>query len=132
MTLEEPSPNFLLDSFNETRNTTLQLVKNLERDDFGVQTAVFMSPPKWHIGHVSWLNEIVLSKTQDNYQFFSDELSEYLNSYYNQFVKPHDKSKRGVMSRPTVDEILEYFDIITNRVRAVSYTHLTLPTIYSV
>ena len=80
MTLEEPSPNFLLDSFNETRNTTLQLVKNLERDDFGVQTAVFMSPPKWHIGHVSWLNEIVLSKTQDNYQFFSDELSEYLNS----------------------------------------------------
>ena len=84
MTLEEPSPNFLLDSFNETRNTTLQLVKNLERDDFGVQTAVFMSPPKWHIGHVSWLNEIVLSKTQDNYQFFSDELSEYLNSYYNQ------------------------------------------------
>ena len=64
MTLEEPSPNLLLDSFNETRNTTLQLVKNLERDDFGVQTAVFMSPPKWHIGHVSWLNEIVLSKTQ--------------------------------------------------------------------
>ncbi len=79
MTLEEPSPNLLLDSFNETRNTTLQLVKNLERDDFGVQTAVFMSPPKWHIGHVSWLNEIVLSKTQDNYQFFSNELSEYLN-----------------------------------------------------
>jgi hypothetical protein len=130
MTLEEPSPNFLLDSFNETRNTTLQLVKNLERDDFGVQTAVFMSPPKWHIGHVSWLNEIVLSKTQDNYQFFSDELSEYLNSYYNQFGKPHDKSKRGVMSRPTVDEILEYFDIITNRVREVISRPLEKETAY--
>ena len=130
MTLEEPSPNFLLDSFNETRNTTLQLVKNLERDDFGVQTAVFMSPPKWHIGHVSWLNEIVLSKTQDNYQFFSDELSEYLNSYYNQFGKPHDKSKRGVMSRPTVDEILEYFDVITNRVREVISRPLEKETAY--
>ena len=130
MTLEEPSPNFLLDSFNETRNTTLHLVKNLERDDFGVQTAVFMSPPKWHIGHVSWLNEIVLSKTQDNYQFFSDELSEYLNSYYNQFGKPHDKSKRGVMSRPTVDEILEYFDIITNRVREVISRPLDKETAY--
>ena len=34
--------------------TTLELVKNLEREDFGVQTAAFMSPPKWHIGHVSW------------------------------------------------------------------------------
>ena len=119
MTLEEPSPNLLLDTFNETRNTTLQLVKNLEKDDFGVQTAFFMSPPKWHLGHVSWLNEIVLSKTQSDYQFFSKEFSEYLNSYYNQFGKPHDKGKRGIMSRPTVDEILEYFDVITNRVREV-------------
>ena len=119
MTLEQQTQNSLLESFNETRNTTLQLVKNLERDDFGVQTAVFMSPPKWHLGHVSWLNEIVLSKTQKNYNFYSDELSEYLNSYYNQFGKPHDKSKRGIMSRPTVDKILEYFDVVTNRVREV-------------
>ena len=117
MTLEQQAQNLLLESFNETRKTTLGLVKNLERDDYGVQTAVFMSPPKWHIGHVSWLNEIVLSKTQKDYKFYSDELSEYLNSYYNQFGKPHDKSKRGVMSRPTVDEILEYFEVITNRVR---------------
>ena len=73
MTLEPQTQNSLLDSFNETRNTTLQLVKNLERDDFGVQTAVFMSPPKWHLGHVSWLNEIVLSKTQKDYEFYSDE-----------------------------------------------------------
>ena len=26
-----------------------ELVKNLEKDDFGVQTAFFMSPPKWHL-----------------------------------------------------------------------------------
>ena len=119
MTLEQQSENSLLESFNETRKTTLALVKNLERDDYGVQTAVFMSPPKWHIGHVSWLNEIVLSKTEKNYKFYSNELSEYLNSYYNQFGKPHDKAKRGVMSRPTIDQILEYFDVITNRVRGV-------------
>ena len=119
MTLEQQSHNTLLESFNETRETTLGLLKNLQKDDFGVQTAVFMSPPKWHIGHVSWLNEIVLSKTQKDYKFYSDEFSGYLNSYYNQFGKPHDKSKRGIMSRPTVDEILEYFDAITDRVRKV-------------
>ncbi len=119
MTLEQQSHNTLLESFNETRETTLGLIKNLQKDDFGVQTAVFMSPPKWHIGHVSWLNEIVLSKTQKDYKFYSDEFSGYLNSYYNQFGKPHDKSKRGIMSRPTVDEILEYFDAITDRVRKV-------------
>ena len=130
MTLEQQTQNLLLESFNETRNTTLQLVKNLERDDFGVQTAVFMSPPKWHIGHVSWLNEIVLSKTQKDYNFYSDKLSEYLNSYYNQFGKPHDKSKRGIMSRPTADEILEYFDVVTNRVREVIKNPLDVDASY--
>ena len=119
MTLEQQSQNSLLESFIETRKTTLGLVKKLKRDDYDVQTAVFMSPPKWHIGHVSWLNEIVLSKTQKDYKFYSNELSEYLNSYYNQFGKPYDKSKRGDMFRPTIDEILEYFDVITNRVRNV-------------
>ncbi len=119
MTLESQSQNYLLESFNETRKTTLALVRNLEKDDYGVQTAMFMSPPKWHIGHVSWLNEIVLNKTQKDYKFYSNELSEYLNSYYNQFGKPHDKGKRGIMSRPTVEEIFEYFNEITNRVRNV-------------
>ena len=111
MTLEQSSHNILLEKFNETRARTLELVKTLEKDDFGVQTAFYTSPVKWHLGHVSWLNEIVLSKTTDNYEFYSDEFSEYLNSYYNQFGKPHDKAKRGIMSRPTADEILQYFEI---------------------
>ena len=115
MTLEQSSHNILLEKFNETRTRTLELVKTLEKDDFGVQTAFYTSPVKWHLGHVSWLNEIVLSKTTDNYEFYSDEFSEYLNSYYNQFGKPHDKAKRGIMSRPTADEILEDFEIITQK-----------------
>ena len=78
-----------------------------------------MSPPKWHLGHVSWLFEIVLSKTQKNYDFYSKEFSDYLNSYYNQFGKPFDKSKRGLMSRPTTDEVLDYYNIITEKITNV-------------
>ena len=118
MTLEQSSQNLLLEQFNETRTRTLELVKTLEADDFGAQTAVYTSPPKWHIGHVSWLNEIVLNKIQ-KYEFYSEEFSKYLNSYYNQFGKPYDKSKRGVISRPTTNEIFEYFDNITKKVRTV-------------
>ena len=81
MTLEQKTQNILLKQFEETRSRTLELVKTLEKDDFGVQTAYFTSPPKWHLGHVSWLNEIVLSKTQKNYEFYSEEFSKYLNSY---------------------------------------------------
>jgi len=130
MTLEQKTQNTLLKQFEETRSRTLELVKTLEKDDFGVQTAYFTSPPKWHLGHVSWLNEIVLSKTQKNYEFYSEEFSKYLNSYYNQFGKPHDKAKRGLMSRPTVDQILEYYDIITKKVTDVLQNSLTPETSY--
>lgn len=104
------------EQFSQTRNRTLDLVKNLEIDDYVVQTAPFMSPPKWHIGHTSWLFEIVMSKSSNDYTFYSEEFSKYLNSYYQQFGKPHDKDKRGLVSRPTVEQILEYYHTITKRV----------------
>jgi ergothioneine biosynthesis protein EgtB len=111
---EQKSSN-LLSEFNETRARTLQLVKTLEKDDFVVQTADFMSPPKWHIGHVSWLYEVIMSKLTENYEFYSKEFSEYLNSYYRQFGEPHDKSRRGIMSRPTVEQVFEYFHNVNQR-----------------
>ena len=106
----------LPEQFNETRTRTLNLVQTLEKDDFVVQTAPFTSPPKWHLGHVSWLLEVVMSKTTDSYEFYSNEFSEYLNSYYHQFGEPHDKDKRGLATRPTVDQVFEYFHMITNKV----------------
>ena len=106
----------LVEQFQETRSRTLELVKTLEKDDFIVQTAFFMSPPKWHIGHVSWIYEAIMSKLDKNYEFYSKEFSEYLNSYYQQFGVPHDKGLRGVVSRPTVDQIFQYFNTINQRV----------------
>ena len=53
MTLEQKMQNTLLKQFKETRSRTLELIKTLEKNDFGVQTAYFTSPPKWHLGHVS-------------------------------------------------------------------------------
>jgi len=108
--------NQLLDHFNETRKRTLELVTTLEKDDFVVQTAFFTSPPKWHIGHVSWIYEAIMSKINKNYEFYSQEFSEYLNSYYQQFGVPHDKDKRGIISRPTTEQIFHYFNTISQRV----------------
>ena len=112
---EQQSKEFLLEQFKETRTRTLELVKTLEKDDFVVQTAFYMSPPKWHIGHVSWIYEAILSKIDKNYEFYSKEFSEYLNSYYQQFGVPQDKGSRGIVSRPTVDQIFEYFQAINQR-----------------
>ena len=109
--------DWVLEQFSTTRNQTLELVKTLEKDDFVVQTAPYMSPPKWHIGHVSWIYEAILSKLEKNYEFYSKEFSEYLNSYYQQFGNPQDKGSRGIISRPTVDQIFQYFNNVNQRVK---------------
>ena len=112
--LQQKKP--LREQFRETRSKTLELVKTLEKDDFVVQTAFFTSPPKWHIGHVSWIYEAIMSKLDKNYEFYSSEFSEYLNSYYQQFGTPQDKGLRGISSRPTVEQIFQYFNTINQRV----------------
>ncbi|VVC05997.1 Hercynine oxygenase [uncultured archaeon] len=106
-----------LEHFQKVRSQTLELVQTLEKEDFVVQTAPFMSPPKWHLGHVSWFYEVILNKMDTNYKFYSQEYSKVLNSYYQVFGEPHEKAKRGILSRPTVDETLQYFNIINERVQ---------------
>ena len=108
----------LLETFKETRARTLELTSTLEHDDYAVQTAPYASPPKWHIGHTSWIYEAVMSKMIRGYEFYSQELSEYLNSYYMQFGVPLDKGSRG-MARPTTTELLEYFGVATKRAKAL-------------
>jgi len=112
-----PSP--LLAEFVSTRKRTLMLVEPLEPDDYTVQTAPYTSPPKWHMGHVSWMFEVVLGKLDPSYEPHRAGLSEYLNSYYQQFGEPMAKASRGVVSRPTVEEVRRYYAAVTERVAAV-------------
>lgn len=109
--------------FVHTRSRTLQLTENIEMDDFVVQTATYMSPPKWHIGHVSWLFEVIMSRIDKKYRFYSKEFSAYLNSYYNQFGEPHQKGRRGTVSRPTLNQILDYYTEINRRVQVFLSKH---------
>lgn len=105
-----------LKNFKKTRMQTLELIQPLEKEDFVVQTAVFMSPPKWHLGHVSWFYEVIMSKIDPQYEFFSKYYSKIFNSYYQSLGQPHEKAKRGILSRPTVDDTMNYFFTINKKV----------------
>src|SRR6266849_6795703 len=96
------------DLFKHVRARTLQIVAPLEIEDYVVQTAEFMSPPRWHIGHTSWFFETVLQKYQAGYQTYSDEFLFYFNSYYEGFGARIERPKRGTRSRPTVKETVAY------------------------
>jgi len=85
------------------------MVKSLKNEDFIPQAAMFASPPKWNLGHTSWFfEEIILSKYVADYKLFHPKYSYLFNSYYNTVGERVLRHDRGNLSRPTVDEVLEY------------------------
>src|SRR5882724_5948114 len=105
---KSPETESIADLYQTVRARTLEIVSPLEIEDYVIQTAEFMSPPRWHIGHTSWFFETVLRKYQPGYKVYSDEFLFYFNSYYEGFGARIERPKRGTRSRPTVAETVKY------------------------
>ena len=98
----------IADFYRAVRARTLEIVAPLEIEDYVIQTADFMSPPRWHIGHTSWFFETLLQKYQPGYTAYSEEFLFYFNSYYEGLGARIERPKRGTRSRPTVAETKLY------------------------
>ena len=103
-----PPASSLPDLFRDVRARTMQIVAPLEVEDYVIQTAEFMSPPRWHIGHTSWFFETLLQKFKPGYEVYSQQFLYYFNSYYEGFGARIERPKRGTKSRPTVEETVAY------------------------
>ena len=91
------------------RGVSETLCSTLEKEDFGVQPSLCASPPKWHLAHTSWFFETFLLKPYvSNYQIFHPQFEYLFNSYYNGVGNPYPRADRGLLSRPTVDEVFTY------------------------
>jgi len=96
----------LIEKFNEIRQVTVDLCKNLVTEDYVLQPCVDASPPKWHLAHTSWFFEtFILSPHSKGYKLFHPLYSFFFNSYYNAVGNRTKRNERGLLSRPTVIEI---------------------------
>lgn len=102
--------------FKKVRRQTIEIVEPLEIEDYVIQTEEFMSPPRWHLGHVSWFYNQLLKTYYKDYKPYKEDYSYYLNSYYQAFGKPFNKARRGTVSRPTLKETMEYWMWINRQV----------------
>ncbi|TAE22830.1 MAG: ergothioneine biosynthesis protein EgtB [Candidatus Kapaibacterium sp.] len=98
----------LQQDYNNVRAATLELCMPLQIEDYVIQTAPFMSPPRWHLGHTAWFFEMLLTRFMPEYRIHSEEYLFYFNSYYEGFGKRINRQKRGAVSRPTVQETMLY------------------------
>jgi ergothioneine biosynthesis protein EgtB len=99
----------LLSSYRSVRARTLSLCESLEAEDYVIQSMPDVSPTKWHLAHVTWFFErFVLRDFLDAYTVFDEQFDHLFNSYYYSAGSMHPRACRGLLSRPTVSEVMDY------------------------
>ncbi len=99
-----PFTQFLL-----VRQRSEEICRPLEAEDHVVQPIVDVSPPKWHLGHTTWFFEaFILEPLKKGYQVYNPSYAYVFNSYYEGKGARVIRTDRGNLTRPTVEEVLDY------------------------
>lgn len=91
------------------RKATTAICSLLSVEDHVVQPVLFVSPPKWHLGHSTWFFEqFVLVPYNKSYEPFNRNYNYLFNSYYESVGKRVLRTNRGNITRPGIEEVLQY------------------------
>ncbi len=91
------------------RATTLKLTQRLSPEDQMLQSMPDASPVKWHLAHTTWFFEtFILEPHTSAYKPFDPRYKILFNSYYKQLGAHPNRGSRGLMSRPSLEEVHQY------------------------
>ena len=98
-----------IQAFREVRAETERRAAPLSAEDQVVQSMPDASPTKWHRAHTTWFFEqFLLTPLADGYQPFDERFAYLFNSYYVAAGPRHARPKRGLITRPSIDEVAAY------------------------
>jgi ergothioneine biosynthesis protein EgtB len=99
----------LSEALAEVRRATEALAAPLSAEDQMVQSMPDASPTKWHLAHTTWFFEtFILAPRAPGYRVFDDRYAYLFNSYYETLGPRHERPRRGMLSRPSLDEVNRY------------------------
>ena len=118
----------LLVRYRTVRQMTEWICEPLAVEDCVVQSAMECSPVKWQLAHTSWFFETLILKAHDpKFKEFHPAYGFLFNSYYNAVGDRTPRPERGLMSRPTLAEVMEYRTFIDRAMnRFIGETSLAL------
>ena len=106
---EQSAYSPLRERYRDIRNTTLQITSPFSAEDLMLQSMPDASPAKWHLAHTTWFFEtFILSPNLPGYKSFDPRFKQLFNSYYKQLGSHPYRGARGLMSRPSLDEVRSY------------------------
>ncbi|MGJ0395444.1 MAG: ergothioneine biosynthesis protein EgtB [Methylocystis sp.] len=99
----------LFDHYLATRRLTQELASKLSDADATIQPMPDASPAKWHLGHTTWFFEaFVLRDLLPGYPLYRLDWPFLFNSYYEAEGPRLLRSRRGMLSRPSLEEVIAY------------------------
>src|SRR5690349_11446206 len=105
----QPARKALGERLFATRLLTLDLAAPLSDADATIQPFPDASPAKWHLAHTTWFFEtFVLRDHVAGYRPFDERFAFLFNSYYEAEGPRHGRPRRGMLSRPSLDEVRAY------------------------
>jgi ergothioneine biosynthesis protein EgtB len=103
----------LIERYRRVRDFTARLCRDLQPEDYVVQSMPDVSPTKWHLAHTSWFFETFVVKVwMPGYRSEVPQYAYLFNSYYNAAGDMHRRDLRGLISRPTVAETYRFRESI--------------------
>ncbi|HEX2762225.1 MAG TPA: ergothioneine biosynthesis protein EgtB [Allosphingosinicella sp.] len=98
-----------LDRYRRIRALSEAIAAPLSDADATIQPMPDASPAKWHLAHTAWFFETFVLRDQfAGYRLFDERWSYLFNSYYEGEGERHPRARRGMLSRPSVGEVLAY------------------------
>jgi len=107
-----PAPSLngsLAQSFADIRRATLALAAPLSPEDCQVQSMPDASPTKWHLAHITWFFEtFILERFEPAFKPFDARYRVLFNSYYQGVGEMHPRAQRGLITQPTLADVIRY------------------------
>jgi ergothioneine biosynthesis protein EgtB len=108
-----------VERYRQVRRATPALCATLQPEDTVVQSMPDASPAKWHLAHTTWFFEQFLLARQPGCAPLHPEWQYLFNSYYQSVGPMHARAQRGLLSRPTLVEVLDYRARVDERMEAL-------------
>jgi hypothetical protein len=98
-----------VERFRAVRAETERLAGRLSPEDQTVQSMPDASPTKWHRAHTTWFFEQFLLRPHvPDYRPYDERFAFLFNSYYVAAGPRHARFQRGVITRPSTEEVARY------------------------
>jgi ergothioneine biosynthesis protein EgtB len=104
------------DRYARVRARTVALAAPLSAEDAMVQSMPDASPTKWHLAHTTWFfEEFLLARFDPSHRWGDERWRVLFNSYYEGVGPRHARPARGVLSRPSLDDVLAWRRAVDER-----------------